>query len=52
MPLREDIEALAAKVDAGFTDEDRALFAAFKTALNAGEIRAAEKDSKIGRAHV
>lgn len=45
MPLREEIEALAGKVDAGFTDEDRALFAAFKTALNTGEIRAAEKDS-------
>jgi len=45
MPLREEIEALAAKVDPGFTAEDRALFAAFKTALNAGEIRAAEKNS-------
>jgi len=44
MPLREQIQALAAKVDT-FSDEDRALFASFKTALNTGEIRAAEKDS-------
>lgn len=45
MPLRERIEELAAKADAPFTDADRALFAEFKSALNRGEIRAAEKSS-------
>jgi len=43
MPLRERIEELAATVDTPFTDADRLLFAEFKSALNRGEIRAAEK---------
>jgi 2,3,4,5-tetrahydropyridine-2,6-dicarboxylate N-succinyltransferase len=43
MPLREQIEELAARKASAFTDADRELFAAFKTALNRGEIRAAEK---------
>jgi 2,3,4,5-tetrahydropyridine-2-carboxylate N-succinyltransferase len=41
MPLREQIEALAARKE--FTGDDRTVFAAFKSALNRGEIRAAEK---------
>jgi 2,3,4,5-tetrahydropyridine-2,6-dicarboxylate N-succinyltransferase len=44
MPLREQIEELAGRGQATFTDADRALFTAFKAALNAGQIRAAEKD--------
>ena len=43
MPLREQIEELAARKDSPFTNADRELFATFKTALNRGEIRAAEK---------
>ena len=43
MPLREQIEELAARKDSAFTKADRELFATFKTALNRGEIRAAEK---------
>lgn len=43
MLLRERIEELAATVDKPFTDADRLLFAEFKSALNRGEIRAAEK---------
>lgn len=45
MPLREQIEELAAKSDSVFSDNDRALFAAFKAGLNRGEIRAAQRDS-------
>ena len=45
MPLRENIEELAARGTAPFTDADRGLFQEFKAALNSGEIRAAEKDS-------
>lgn len=45
MPLREEIEALAARGTAPFLDADRNLFAEFKAALNRGEIRAAEKDA-------
>ena len=44
MPLREEIEALFASDKKGFTDRDRALFQKFKTALNRGEVRAAERD--------
>lgn len=44
MPLREQIEELAARGDKPFTDADRELFAVFKNALNMGEIRAAQKD--------
>ena len=49
MPLREElrekISELAARSAGDYTAEDRALFAAFKDALNHGEIRAAERDS-------
>lgn len=43
MPLREQIEALAAREDDVFSYEDRAVFDALKRALNCGEVRAAEK---------
>jgi 2,3,4,5-tetrahydropyridine-2-carboxylate N-succinyltransferase len=45
MPLREQIEALAARQERNFTRTDRAVFDEFKRALNRGEIRAAERDS-------
>ena len=45
MLLRERIEALAARPEGQFSAEDRSLFDEFKTALNRGEIRAAERDS-------
>src|SRR5687767_232774 len=45
MPLREEIEALAARSDNQFTAADRALFDDFKTQLNRGEIRAAERQT-------
>ena len=45
MPLREQIEALAAREDKRFSREDRAVFDAFKRALNRGEVRAAERDA-------
>ena len=41
MPLREQIESLAARAD--FSTEDRAVFEEFKRALNRGEVRAAER---------
>jgi len=44
MPLRERIEALAAQTPSRFSDGDRSMFSEFKTALNRGEIRAAERD--------
>ena len=44
MPLREQVEALSARAAGEFTDEDRATFEAFKSALNRGEVRAAERD--------
>ncbi len=50
MPLREQVEALAARTEGEFSAEDRALFADFKTALNQGKIRAAERDPD-GRWH-
>lgn len=43
MPLCEEIEALAARSDGEFTAKDRALFDEFKTHLNRGEIRAAQR---------
>ena len=43
MPLREQIEALAAREDNQFSSEDRAVFEELKRALNRGEVRAAEK---------
>jgi 2,3,4,5-tetrahydropyridine-2-carboxylate N-succinyltransferase len=43
MPLREEIEELAERAPGGFTGRDRALFDEFKTALNRGEVRAAER---------
>src|SRR2546421_1611773 len=42
--MREQIEQLAARETASYSDEDFALFAEFKEALNRGEIRAAERD--------
>lgn len=45
MFLREQIEALAARTGAVFAAEDFAVFNDFKTALNRGEIRAAERDA-------
>jgi len=45
MPLREQIEALAAREDKLFSGEDRAVFDELKRALNRGEVRAAEKSS-------
>ena len=43
MPLREQIEALAAREDNEFSSEDRAIFDELKRALNRGEVRAAER---------
>lgn len=43
MPLRDQIEALAARRNNEFTRDERAVFDEFKRALNRGEIRAAEK---------
>jgi 2,3,4,5-tetrahydropyridine-2-carboxylate N-succinyltransferase len=45
MPLAEAIEALAARLTDGyqFSASDRELFAEFKTSLNRGEVRAAER---------
>src|SRR5678815_2604363 len=43
MPLREQIETLAAREDNQFSSEDRAVFEEFKRALNRGEVRAAER---------
>jgi 2,3,4,5-tetrahydropyridine-2-carboxylate N-succinyltransferase len=52
MPLREQIESIAAReifgrgnFAANFTAADRSVFDEFKSALNRGEIRAAERDS-------
>ena len=43
MPLREQIEAIAARPGNEFSTEDRAVFEDLKRALNRGEVRAAEK---------
>ncbi len=45
MPLREQIEAVAVRPQAEFTDADRAVFNELKSALNRGEVRAAERTS-------
>lgn len=43
MPLREQIETLAARRTNEFSHDDRAVFDELKRALNRGEVRAAEK---------
>jgi len=43
MPLRDQIEALAAREDNQFSRDDRAIFEELKRALNRGEVRAAER---------
>ncbi|HVQ38597.1 MAG TPA: 2,3,4,5-tetrahydropyridine-2,6-dicarboxylate N-succinyltransferase [Pyrinomonadaceae bacterium] len=48
MSLREQIEALTARTGSQFTAADRSIFDAFKTALNKGEIRAAERSEDGG----
>src|ERR1700754_990773 len=45
MPLREQIESLAAQQSGDFTPADRAIFDEFKSALNRGEVRAAERNA-------
>ncbi len=45
MPLREQIETLAARESNQFSAEDRTVFEEFKQALNRGEVRAAEKSA-------
>jgi len=45
MPMREAIEELAARETNEYSNEDFALFAEFKAALNRGEIRAAERNA-------
>ena len=45
MPLREQIEELAARPGSEFSRGDRAVFDEFKHSLNRGEVRAAEKAS-------
>ncbi|MEP6820003.1 MAG: 2,3,4,5-tetrahydropyridine-2,6-dicarboxylate N-succinyltransferase [bacterium] len=45
MPLREEIERLAARDTGDYLDEEFALFAEFKATLNRGEIRAAERNA-------
>ncbi|HET6979581.1 MAG TPA: 2,3,4,5-tetrahydropyridine-2,6-dicarboxylate N-succinyltransferase [Pyrinomonadaceae bacterium] len=45
MPLREQIEALAAREGQEFSRADRSVFEEFKQALNRGEVRAAEKSA-------
>src|SRR5215831_7668997 len=45
MSLRDQIEELAARTSAQYSDADFGLFNDFKTALNRGEIRAAERDA-------
>jgi len=48
MSLEKRIESLAGRDAKEFTGEDRALFAEFKSALNRGEVRAAERDAEGG----
>jgi 2,3,4,5-tetrahydropyridine-2,6-dicarboxylate N-succinyltransferase len=45
MPLREQIEELAARDNNEFTAADRAVFDQLKDALNSGEVRAAERSA-------
>ncbi len=51
MPLRDQIELLTKREAGQFSSEDLKLFAEFKSALNCGEIRAAERDAN-GKWHV
>src|SRR5690349_21224664 len=44
MPLREQIEAIALRRDGNYSPADRAVFEEFKSALNRGDIRAAERN--------
>lgn len=46
MSLREQIEQLATRTSGEYSQEDFALFDEFKTALNRGEIRAAERSAE------
>lgn len=46
MPLREQIEQLAARETQEYSAEDFALFNDFKSALNHGEVRAAERNGE------
>jgi 2,3,4,5-tetrahydropyridine-2-carboxylate N-succinyltransferase len=46
VPLRDQIEAIAARTGSEFTADDHSLFEEFKTALNRGEIRAAERSDE------
>ncbi len=46
MSLREQIESLAGRTSGAYSDEDFALFIDFKSALNRGEVRAAERDAE------
>jgi 2,3,4,5-tetrahydropyridine-2-carboxylate N-succinyltransferase len=45
MPLREQVEQLAARISGEYSQEDFALFDEFKALLNRGEIRAAERNA-------
>src|SRR6185295_12013997 len=45
MPLREEIEQLAARESGEYSEADFALFTNFKAALNSGQIRAAERNA-------
>src|SRR4029453_16494529 len=45
MLLRQQIESIAGRETNVFTESDRESFSAFKRALNAGEVRAAERSS-------
>ena len=45
MSLQTQIEALASRPTGDYSDDDGRLFNEFKTALNRGEIRAAERDA-------
>jgi 2,3,4,5-tetrahydropyridine-2,6-dicarboxylate N-succinyltransferase len=45
MPLREQIEELSSRRGGNFNAQDRELFEQFKTALNRGEIRSAERNA-------
>jgi 2,3,4,5-tetrahydropyridine-2-carboxylate N-succinyltransferase len=45
MQLREQIESIAARQNGNFTPADRTVFDEFKSALNRGEVRAAERQA-------
>jgi 2,3,4,5-tetrahydropyridine-2-carboxylate N-succinyltransferase len=45
MQLREQIESIAARRDGNFTPADRVVFDEFKSALNRGAVRAAERNA-------